>query len=56
VSEALFDLITVHCFFVARCQHTEQAADARSAHDAMERHYFTQHRAEISRMVGGWWT
>lgn len=40
---ALFEPITVHCFFVRWCQHTVQNIDPRAASREMEKHYEDVH-------------
>lgn len=42
--------VAVHCFF--GCPHAEQQPTPAATHDAMERHYFEAHRADIARAVG----
>jgi len=47
---ALFDLLTVHCFW-PRCRHVERDADSRQASHAMQRHYDTAHDGEADRLL-----
>ena len=50
VSEALIDVITVHCFW-GWCKHTERGLNGLSVHDAMEAHYSTVHAAELAALT-----
>ena len=46
--EALFELITVHCF---TCPHIELGVSPQAAHDQMEAHYAAGHAALIRAIV-----
>lgn len=43
--------VTAHCFFRARCRYTVTDRP-NAAHDAMEQHYASKHRDQISVLVG----
>ncbi len=46
MTDALIDLYTVHCFLHMRgCEHTVRSTNPQDAHDRMEEHYATAHRA-----------
>jgi hypothetical protein len=50
MTAALFDVITVHCFFNAG--HTVQGVTPQEAHDLMEDHYAAVHAGQIARLIG----
>jgi hypothetical protein len=49
MSDALFDVYAVHCFF--NCGHVVRESDPDSASAAMERHYKDAHTADIKRVL-----
>jgi len=53
MTAALFDVITVHCFFALRgCKHVVTSVDPIDAHDRMEEHYSAKHGLLLSLLVG----
>lgn len=48
MTDALFDVITVHCF---TCPHVERGVSPQAAHDQMEAHYAAEHGALIRSIV-----
>ena len=54
----LSPLVTAHCFWWPRCQHTVTDRPV-ATHDAMEHHYAQRHSADIARIItprDGWLT
>jgi hypothetical protein len=43
MSDALFDVVTVHCFFGRWCNHKVQNVDPVAASRTMEQHYEAVH-------------
>lgn len=51
MTETLFSLITVHCFFQRWCSHTEVGIDPDALHEAMESHDRQQHYGKHLQIV-----
>ena len=51
MSETLFSLITVHCFFQRWCSHTEAGISPEAVHEAMESHYQKEHYANHLQII-----
>lgn len=56
MTQTLFDVVTVHCFFGRWCDHTVQNLDPQVASREMEAHYAAKHYGKhldiIKREVG----
>jgi len=50
VTEALFDVLTAHCFW-GWCSHVEIGLDPDAVHAAMEEHYSTVHRHDLDALL-----
>lgn len=50
---ALFQLVTVHCFWSPRCTHVVSDVDSRAASAAMEAHYEAEHQRDIDKIIFG---
>lgn len=48
----LFSVITAHCFFSGRCNHSVTGLTPEGVHEEMEMHYRAAHDAEITAIVG----
>jgi hypothetical protein len=49
VTGALFDVVTVHCFF-GWCGHVVSDTDPKAAHQRMEAHYAGRHDRDLTRL------
>lgn len=51
MSETLFDVVTVHCFFARWCDHKVQNVDPTAASLTMEQHYEAVHYGKHLNIV-----